>query len=199
MTTFYLVRHGKKESKNEFTSLSDIGIKQAELTAKYFKSLNISSIYASPLKRTQQTAEIISKEIKIPIVTDDKLRERMEWVPVEESFEDFLKEWDKTSIDRNYKPPIGDSSYKTGDRVKAVLEKIADSNSSILVVTHGGAIGDFLRNIFSDEQLSLKTRPLSSIKYVEISECSITEVQKINNEYALKRVNDVSHLPIPIL
>lgn len=56
MTTFYILRHGARVSSKEDTSISEIGKKQAELTASHLKKLNISEIYASPLKRAQKTA-----------------------------------------------------------------------------------------------------------------------------------------------
>lgn len=55
MITFYLLRHGDKEFLPSDPSLNPTGIKQAEITAKYLQNKNITAIYASPLKRAQQT------------------------------------------------------------------------------------------------------------------------------------------------
>ncbi len=201
MTTFYLIRHGTRESRAENTLLSDIGKKQVEITTKHLKNHGISSIYASPVKRTQQTAEIIASTLKLAIITDNRLKERLSWGDRKgESFDEFLKQWTKTQIDRNYQPPNGDSSYMSGNRVKAVLEEVSIKNDSkILVVTHGGAIGDFLRNVFSEEELPLVTDLISKAKYIEILECSVTTVQKDGDEYMLKKINNTSHLSTPII
>lgn len=199
MTTFYLVRHGAKQYAVEDKLLSNVGEKQADLTGKYLENKGIGAIYVSPLRRTLQTAEIINEHLNLPVITDKRLRERMNFGDVaNQSFEDFLAEWIKTSKDRNYTPIAGDSSYNTGQRVKAVLDEI-NVEGTVLVVTHGGAIGDFLQNTFPKEQLSFSPDALTHGEYIEILECSITEVVKTNGSYTLKRVNDTSHLPVPVL
>lgn len=198
MTTFYLVRHGAKQHPVENKLLSDIGIKQAVLTGKYLKDKNIQALHTSPLKRTHQTAEIIATELQLPIITDERLRERMNFGDRPgETFEEFLAQWDLTQLNRDYQPPHGDSSYVTGQRVKAVLDEIT-KEGNIVIVTHGGAIGDFLQNVFSKDKLPLTQDPLSGGEYIEISECSVTTVEKNGGQYVLKRVNDTSHLPTPI-
>ena len=71
MTTFLLVRHGytewiEKEILHGISDLplSEFGLKQAELTAQYLKNTKIDRMYSSPLLRTMQTAEKISKTIR---------------------------------------------------------------------------------------------------------------------------------------
>ena len=194
MTTYYLVRHGIKVSQAEDTSLSELGIKQAELTAGFLSNLNISAIYSSPLKRTQQTAKIISDYLKTPVKTDDRLKERMvfdeKWGI---SYEEYLVEWNKATFDRFYKSSCGDSSFVSGNRLKSVLDEISNDKANV-IVTHGGIIGDFLRNVFPNNLLKFCSDPKSSLKWIEILECSITEVSKNSDVYRFKRINDVSHL-----
>lgn len=200
MTTFYLIRHGAKQHPTEDKFLIETGVKQAELTGDFLQDKNITALYASPLNRTQQTAKIITKFINLPIITDKRLRERINMGDREnETFEEFIKEWDKTQLDRNYIPPNGDSSFGTGERIKAVLEEVAQENKTIAVVTHGGAIGDFLMNTFAENQLEFSIDPDSNARYIEISECSITEVVKSGNKFILKKFGDASHLPTPVI
>ena len=200
MERLYFIRHGQRASKSEDTLLSDEGKKQAELTGKYLSSLSdISLIYASPLIRAQQTAEIISNALNLSIQTDARLTERMRWGDrIGESYNEFIREWNKTSINRNYEPPMGDSSYNVGNRVKALADEISN-NQRVVIVSHSGAIGDFLRNVFDEKLLNFKTDPESSIRYIEILECSITEINKERNEFKLKRINDTSHLETPVI
>lgn len=68
MTSIYLVRHGQTAWNREEifrgrtdVPLDEVGLRQAELVATYFKSLKIHGIYSSPLARAWQTAEKISK------------------------------------------------------------------------------------------------------------------------------------------
>ncbi len=200
MTTFYLLRHGARVSREENTSISDIGKKQAELTANYLKNLNISEIYASPLKRTQETAQIISRILKLSVKTDNRLRERLLWEDRKnESFDEFLSEWIKTTIDRNYQPLFGDASYMAGDRMKSLINEITKDNINVLIVAHAGVITDFLRNVFKDANLPIVIDPLSKERYIEILECSITIVHNNGEKYQLEKVNDINHLPLPIV
>ena len=201
MTTFYLMRHGTRESREENTSLSDVGIEQVERTAEYLKTKIVKVIYTSPLKRTQLTAEIIARRLKLRVITDDRLKERLNWGDRKgESFDDFQKEWIQTERDRQYRPPLGDSSYDTGNRMKAALDEIAETkNDSVIIVSHGGAIGDFLRNVFHENKLQFVSDPVTKTKYINVLECSLTTVQKDKNTYRLKKFNDIGHLPIPVI
>jgi len=202
MTTFYLVRHGAKERIQGDPPLSAVGIKQAEITAETLKKNNISAIFVSPRKRTRQTAEIISRKPELHLKEDKRLDERMNWGDKKGiSFEEFWKEWLKTQKDRDYQPFHGDSSKNTGNRMQEFIAEKSElfPNKNILIITHGGAIGDLLMNIFTTDRLSLVVDSDSKIKYIEILECSITEVQKNGEVYNLKRLKDISHLQIPIL
>lgn len=195
----YFIRHGSRTSISEETPLSEIGVWEADLTARYLSAIgNISSIYASPLRRTQQTAEIFSQALKLPVTTDPRLTERMRFGDrIGESYSEFIDEWNKTSRDRNYLPPMGDSSYECGSRLKAVADEISNGQR-VVIVSHGGAIGDFLRSVFDDNDLSLATGSDPQTKFVDIQTCSITEVTKTGVDYKLVRISDTSHLLIPI-
>jgi len=67
MTSIYLVRHGQTAWNREeiFRGRTDVpldetGLKQAELTADYFRDMEITAVYSSPLARAWQTAEKIA-------------------------------------------------------------------------------------------------------------------------------------------
>ena len=207
MTKFYLIRHGVKEAVMGDPPLSQLGVKQAEFTAKFLKEFNIISIYSSPLLRTHETAQIVGKELGLDISTDERLIERMNWGSnPDESFEEFLKEWEKASIDRNYQPRHGDSAFNTGERLKDFLLQVDSVNSlqvrqenkdkEVLVVTHGGTIGDFLMNNFTNLNL---VSSLSGAPYVELLECSITTIGLEENKFTLKEVGSITHLPEPLI
>jgi len=194
MPTFYLVRHGTRVSRDEETKLSELGVRQAELTAQYFLDKDIQAIYASPLQRTQQTAAIISESIHIPVSPDDRLKERMIYDAQRGlSFDSFLREWDKTMGDRKYRPVYGDSAELSGKRLLSLIDEISDDSNTIFV-SHAGVIGDVVRTLFSDEKLEFRHDPASQLKWVEIRECSITEIRRSAGMYSLQRVNDCGHL-----
>lgn len=77
----YFVRHGesegnqKKVHQGENVPLSETGKHQAELVANRLKNIAIDVIYASPYLRAKQTADIISKKLKLPIEYWEHLKE----------------------------------------------------------------------------------------------------------------------------
>lgn len=79
----YFVRHGESEgNKNNRHQtaeepLTPYGKAQARKVAKRLTKLDIDLIYASPMRRAQQTAKIIQKKIGKPIETWDSLHELM--------------------------------------------------------------------------------------------------------------------------
>jgi broad specificity phosphatase PhoE len=83
MTTLYLVRHGENLANitKEFSyrvvdyPLTPKGALQAEQTAEYFLGRGVEAIYASPLLRARQTAEILARQIAVPIHLREALRE----------------------------------------------------------------------------------------------------------------------------
>lgn len=55
--------------------LNEKGIAQAKEAAKILRDNNIKIIVASPMLRTKQTAAIINKELNVPIIYNDGLKE----------------------------------------------------------------------------------------------------------------------------
>ncbi len=195
MLTYYFVRHGKKEAIPFDPPLTQLGIKQAEATSDYLKDIPFKGIFSSPKLRTKQTAEIISKSSSLPIMTDHRLTERLEWQN-DESFDEFMKEWNKTDLNRKYQPKQGIASYANGERMKKFLDELSNEHQegNVLIVTHGGTIGDLLRRLFTEDAIDHKTEPISGAKYIHILECSITTIRKQKDVYKLLKWGEVSHL-----
>jgi probable phosphoglycerate mutase len=199
MVTFYFVRHGLKEAVPFDPPLTTIGIEQAKAAADLLKNVEFKEILASPKTRTKQTAELIAKHHSLKITFDKRLLERMEW---EENvkFEEFIKEWNKTDLDRNYIPKKGMGSFANGIQMRNLIEELAKKHTegNVLIVTHGGTIADLLRNLFGEENLPHIISTLTNAKYIDIAECSITTIQNAGGEYKLLKLGDISHLSIPL-
>ncbi len=120
MITFYLVRHGQKEAVPFDPPLTKIGVKQAEATARRFNNLQLRTIISSQKLRTRQTAGIIAKQQSVTI--DKRVQERLEWEH-NQSFKEFMTEWNKTDIDRRYKPKKGNSSHDNGKQMKKIIDE----------------------------------------------------------------------------
>ena len=78
-----------------------------------------------------------------------------------QSFEDFLKDWEYASQNKEFKPKFGSSVTETAKRLGNIMGKLAKAyeNGNILLITHGGTIRDFLvmlsekyKSLFSKEK-----------------------------------------------
>ncbi len=123
--------------------LTERGKKQAHVLAKELEKENISCVYTSPLRRTYQTAEIISERLGVPLHKDGKLIEidhgKWSGLLVEEvrerypdEFEIWLKEPHKAVFDG------GESLKDVFERVKDFLSYVRENHQheTIAVVSH---------------------------------------------------------------
>lgn len=194
---FYIVRHGEKIKRISDPPLSDIGVLQAKATGKYFRAFSIGKIISSPILRAKQTAELIASYLSLDVITDELLKERINWGDdPKQIFDEFLKMWKRTSIDRNWMPPIGDSSRNAGNRLNRIINLQDGSENQIVLVTHGGITADFLRNYFSEMTLNSAYENFSDILEESMSECSITTVDfnPENKSYKLIDLASTKHL-----
>lgn len=66
MITLYLVRHGEKEDGND-PDLSPAGKARAEALAKRLEGAEVTEIWSTRTKRTQQTAAPVVKQTGLPV------------------------------------------------------------------------------------------------------------------------------------
>ncbi len=81
----FLIRHGEAEqnvvhilssaSNSAGHGLTDRGRNQVRLVADSLRTESVEALFASPLRRTVETAGIIATAIGIPYTTDERLRE----------------------------------------------------------------------------------------------------------------------------
>ncbi len=193
--TFYIIRHGEKVKTPGDSPLSKLGHKQTKRAGKCLKgSFPISKIVASPILRAQQTARHIADHFDIEVDTNDLLRERVNWGDdPDQTIEEFIDMWVKSNKEREWKPPVGDSSYDAGKRMEQLIEELLeDEHDHIALITHGGIITDFLRNAFATEDLEKFIPDFESTLDDNIGACSITIVEKYSDKPNLKLV-DLAH------
>lgn len=193
----YLVRHGDKLKQIGDPHLSDKGILQAKATGEYFKSLPIQKIIASPISRSRQTAQYIANALALEVSTHDLLKERVNWGDdPHQTFENFLAMWKRASLERNWIPPVGDSSRAAGERLHTLITSHIDPVDNVILVTHGGIITDFLRNIFDEQILNAKFNGFNKTRDENILECSITTIgyNLANSTYELIDLASTKHL-----
>jgi broad specificity phosphatase PhoE len=68
-STIFIVRHTEKADATKDPDLSEAGRARAEALAKMLKDTNITAVYATEFKRTQQTATPLAKALSITITT----------------------------------------------------------------------------------------------------------------------------------
>lgn len=82
MTKVYLTRHGETEWNEKGimqgwgdSPLTELGKNQAKWLGERIRDLHIDVIYASPIGRAFNTAEIIRGDREIPLIAYDGLKE----------------------------------------------------------------------------------------------------------------------------
>ena len=108
----FVVQHGDKERLPGDPGLTELGMGQAQATARWLAGGDpLVAIWSSPMRRARETTALIAAELGVPSTIDPRLRERMNWDdPLAESIDDFLEDWRTATADRVYVPRSGDSS-----------------------------------------------------------------------------------------
>ncbi len=154
MSYIYIVRHGQSlgNLKGGFAGhtdypLSELGHKQARLTADFLKNEHIETVISSPLSRAMQTAAPIADDRNIKILPDEGFIEMnfgdwedMAIEEVEKKYDGAFTVW-KTQM---YKTvcPNGESTVQCYNRAVNALEKTAKKyeGHDICITTHGAVI-----------------------------------------------------------
>lgn len=179
-TTFYLVRHAIKEKAVGDVSITPKGRLQAEAAAQFLSGLPITHTVSSPLRRAKETAEPIARMTQSTLAEDHRLRERANWGDLPgQTFEEFVAMWERCTRDPGYIPPVGDSARQAGARLCSLLSELAANHppeSSIVLVSHGGLITDYLVNTFSENELNAWHPNFVAVQSSLVPECSITKL-----------------------
>jgi len=152
-----IVQHGDKERLPGDPGLTALGREQATLVAERLRPIDAPiGVWTSPMRRARETAKPIVQALGVPLATDARLRERMNWSgPDAETIEAFLEDWRAATTDRSHEPRSGDSSHAAAARFLAVLDELATAHDegTAIVVAHGGVTTDALRDLLGDEEL----------------------------------------------
>ena len=146
-TKIYYVRHGqtdlnlakKMQGGGTEKELNETGVSQAYNTKKELENVKYDLVICSPMKRAKQTAEIINEGRDIPIITDERIRERKlgdyEGRDVTEEMENNI--WD---YKLNYNIPNGENLHDFEKRIDEFFDDIKEKyhDKSVLIVAHGG-------------------------------------------------------------
>jgi broad specificity phosphatase PhoE len=154
VTRVFMVRHGATvlSAEDRFAgatdvALSDEGREQTRRLAERLNHEKIVAVYASPLERTMETAQILAGPHKLQVQTRDGLREinhgrweEMTRREVEEKFPEEAAEWEKDPY--TFAPLGGESGLAVTARALPVLIDLVRSHpgQNVLLVSHKATI-----------------------------------------------------------
>ena len=162
----WLVRHGEStwntaglcQGHNDEAELTERGLRQAAEAAAQFGYRPVRAIYASDLRRAQQTAAAFSAVLGLPVHTDPRLRERclgvLEGTAHETISPADLGHGDGRLFDPDARPASGESVRQLYARVatfcddlttgtvsgRSTLPGLTERDGDVLVIAHGGSV-----------------------------------------------------------
>jgi broad specificity phosphatase PhoE len=169
-------------------SLSPTGRRQAMLLGEQLKSTyaDIDTLYASPLKRANETAAILADTVKVVVRKDAGLREI------------DAGKVDSTTADMGTAPDFAVGVHDGGEPYTSLHNRVSKAIDTILarslgkriiVVTHGGPIVAYLRSF-----LGFGTGDADRAPFFGCAPSSLHELVLNDTEKIIVRLNDVSHL-----
>jgi broad specificity phosphatase PhoE len=160
MLRLLLVRHGETvwNAQHRYqgqtdVSLSEVGIRQAQLLAERLAGESIDVAYSSDLQRAWQTARIGTKPLGLSVLPEPRLREigfgMLEGLTFEEAqakHADIVRAWLENY---NQPPPGGEDLDLFTGRVSAVVDSLQlnHCDQTVLLVAHGGPLSEMVRII----------------------------------------------------
>jgi broad specificity phosphatase PhoE len=160
----WLVRHGEStwntaglaQGHNDEAELTERGLRQATAAAAQFGYRPVRAIYASDLRRAQQTAAAFAAVLGLPVHRDARLRERslgvFEGTPHAALDQSVTGLADGLVIAPDTRPDGGESVRDLYQRAATFCDDIAASpqpaagaapagpGGDVLVITHGGTV-----------------------------------------------------------
>src|ERR1700761_1463686 len=153
LPALWLVRHGEStwniaglaQGHNDGADLPEPGLRQAAEAAAQFGYRPVRAIYASDLRRAQQTAAAFAAVLGLPVCADPRLRERclgvLEGTAHQAIDPSVTGLADGLVIDPDTRPLGGESVRDLYARAAAFCDDLATGfPGDVLVVAHGGTV-----------------------------------------------------------
>lgn len=204
VTRLFLIRHGQSAGNAEGrfgghspTPLSELGMKQAEMTANALANERIDVIYSSDLLRAVQTASPLAESLGIEINKTKAFRERnvgvLEGLTFEESKQRYPKDY-FALINRDINHVItGGESYRHLLRrgTRALKEILATyKGRNVAVFSHTGAICYLTLHL-----IGAIDRRTTQTPWLVTSNCGINRFEiRGRRNLRLVTINDTRHL-----
>lgn len=200
MAKIYLIRHAESlanaqgiyQGQTYNTELSERGKSQAQALAKFFQSIPILQIIASPLKRTMQTAVSVALVKQLSVQTESQIIETNhgDWEGkhkdvIKKTWPWIYKKWTRFPSTTQF--PQGEHFLETQKRVLHWWQQFCQAvNADTLVVSHDNIIRIIVARILN--------RKLNKIWKFHLQPTAITEISVIHDKITLVSLGDSKHL-----
>jgi len=164
----FVVRHGEADydrpdvMTDEGGRLSARGREEALVTASWLKGERIAAIYASPLTRARETAEVFGQVLDVPVTTLPGVEEFRVADLDGQGFEvgqRYFGAWLAGQLDLRW--PGGETGHEVITRMTNALDYLSlrHRGEALIVISHGGAMSLTLPRIASGGGVSLHAPP----------------------------------------
>ena len=189
----YLIRHGQTTGDVEDRyggayddELTDKGKILAQELANKLSDSGIQILFSSPLKRAQETAEILKTNLNCDIKIIEDLRERNKNGILTGMTKDEAKAKYPELVEKlkDYKSQIegAESQNDFAERIKkAFMEVISTTNYSTMgIVTHGGPIRVVFRELLKDRE-------------IDIADCAYAVLDKEGQKFTIEKLDGIEY------
>jgi len=209
VTRVFMVRHGATVLTEEDrfagatdVALSDEGRAQVRQLARRLSGEKIAAVYASPLGRTVETAQILAEPHKLEVQTRDGLREinhgrweQMTRREVEEKFPEEAAEWEKDPY--TFAPVGGESGLAVTARALPALIDLVRKHSGehILVVSHKATIRLLLSSLLGFDPRRYRDnldQKSAALNIVDFRDATHTRLMLFNDTSHYDAIPDMS-------
>ena len=170
----YFARYGEKEENGDGFELSEHGERQVQMLARRLKQerINISKIYTAPYNHLEETSEILSKTLYVPVFRDDRIKEIGDSI--------FHRE-------------ISEDEFLNLETLKLFVNELIRRNSDVLLVLPHCVIRIIMSYLIG---LPLQTMNYFNFDFggFSMSECSLSGGHLVCN---MRFFNDTTHLRVP--
>ncbi|HHY16170.1 MAG TPA: histidine phosphatase family protein [Firmicutes bacterium] len=200
MTTVILIRHGEtlwnqeRRYQGQLDSpLTEQGLRQARLTARYLQQFPLDAVYSSDLARAARTAEIIAKSHGLAIETDPRLREMSFGVWEGLTRHEVVEKYPEVYYTRYHdilttRVPGGELPAEVAQRFRTFLKERLPGHcgKTIALVSHGAclrlALAEFLEMPLRKSYcLRLSNAGVSILTYTGRKDGCLWEIKCINS------------------
>jgi broad specificity phosphatase PhoE len=176
------IRHGESEANTQHVisnressfHLTELGRKQATALVEKLSPVPIAAIYASPIRRARETADILSDAFRLPYQRTEALREYdcgiLEERSDEESWRLHRHNYEDWTLHQNYssKPEGGECFLDIRKRFVPFIESLMQKEEEhVLLIGHGGLFHLMLPLILSNiDQEFVRTHGIGHTQWI---------------------------------